>query len=117
MYTIWKEFHFSAAHQLHGLPDDHPCSRVHGHNYIVKVLLSGNDLDETGFIRDFNDLKPLKRYIDDELDHRNLNDILDVQTSAENIAKHLFDWCKVHWPEVSAIQVSETPKCWAEYRE
>src|SRR5215468_9371730 len=34
-YTISKFFEFSAAHHLTGLPDDHPCSRVHGHNYVV----------------------------------------------------------------------------------
>jgi 6-pyruvoyl-tetrahydropterin synthase len=38
-YTISKEFAFSAAHHLNGLPPSHPCSRVHGHNYVVRVVL------------------------------------------------------------------------------
>ena len=37
MYIISKEYHFSASHQLHDLPEDHPCHRLHGHNYVVEV--------------------------------------------------------------------------------
>jgi len=117
MFRITKEFHFSASHQLTELPADHQCARLHGHNYIVEVELSASDLDENGFVRDYHELTPLKRYIDDELDHRHLNDVLGHnRVTAEFLARHLYDWCKARWQEVSAIRVSETPKTWAEYR-
>ncbi len=117
MFTITKEFHFSASHQLDLLPPDHQCARFHGHNYIVEVVLQAEALNEVGFVVDYGDLKPLKCYIDDCLDHRHLNDVLPFHTSAENIAKHLYDWCKAQWTETVAVRVSETPKTWAEYRE
>ena len=117
MYTITKEFHFSASHQLDGLPDDHQCARMHGHNYIVEVILQADKLNDVGFVVDYGDLKPLKHYLDDCFDHRHLNDVLPFQTSAENIAKYLYDWCKAQWQETVAVRVSETPKTWAEYRE
>ena len=69
MYRITKEFHFSASHQLCHLPDDHPCARMHGHNYIIEVELCAEALDTNRFVVDYRDLTPLKRYIDDELDH------------------------------------------------
>lgn len=117
MYRITKEFHFSASHQLHGLPDDHQCARLHGHNYIVEIEMQAEELNAHGFVRDYLDLADLKRYIDDNLDHRHLNDILgDDGVTAERMAKHFYDWCKSRWPEVSAARVSETPKTWAEYR-
>lgn len=117
MYRITKEFSFSASHQLHGLPDDHPCARLHGHNYIVVVELSATTLDAHGFVRDYRELDLLKRYIDNSFDHRHLNDVLpDQPTTSEYLAAHFFIWCKQHWPEVSAVKVSETPKTWAEYR-
>lgn len=117
MYTIYKQFHFSASHQLMGLPDDHPCARFHGHNYIVEVELRSETLDSVGFVRDYRELGPLKSYIDDELDHRHLNDVLgDDQVTAERLARHFYDWSKARWAEVSAVRVSETPKTWAEYR-
>lgn len=116
MYKISKEFAFSAAHALHGLPDDHPCSRMHGHNYVVTVHLRSEKLNDTGFVRDYNELKPVKEYIDAHLDHRNLNDIMDpLNSSAENLAKMLYDVFKPQFPELYAIEVSETPKTSAIY--
>jgi 6-pyruvoyltetrahydropterin/6-carboxytetrahydropterin synthase len=115
MYKITKRFEFSASHQLYNLPPDHKCSRLHGHNYQVEVVLQSPKLDESGFVIDYGDLKPLKEFIDSTLDHRHLNDVLPFQTSAENIAKFLYDWCKGRWPYTVAVRVSETPKTWAEY--
>jgi len=117
MYRITKEFHFSASHQLFGLPDDHQCARLHGHNYVVVIELASQTLNAHGFVRDYLELAPLKRYIDDELDHRHLNEVLgDDCVTAERMAKHLYDWCAARWPETVAVKVSETPKTWAEYR-
>ena len=117
MFRITKEFHFSASHQLTGLPEDHQCARLHGHNYIVEVELSASDLNEHGFVRDYQELAPFKRYIDDCFDHRHLNDVQGHdQSTAETLATHFFEWCHARWPEISAVRVSETPKTWAEYR-
>ena len=116
MYTITKEFSFDASHQLDGLPEGHKCSRLHGHSYRVEVELQSDTLNEAGFVVDYGDLKPFKEYIDSTFDHRHLNDVLPFQTSAENIAKHLLDWCKQLWPQTVAVRVSETPKTWAECR-
>ncbi|RVU84692.1 6-carboxytetrahydropterin synthase QueD [Leucothrix sargassi] len=117
MFKISKEFQFSASHQLKQMPADHQCARLHGHNYVVVVELCSDTLDQYGFVRDYSELKLLKDYIDNTLDHRHINDVLgDDCATAELLAKHLYDWCKPHWPETSAVKVSETPKTWAEYR-
>lgn len=117
MYRITKEFHFSASHQLSHLPSDHQCARLHGHNYIVVVELSAGELDENGFVRDYHELQPLKRYIDEAFDHRHLNDVFGHnRVTSEYLAKHFYDWCKERLPQTSAVRVSETPKTWAEYR-
>ena len=117
MYIISKEYHFSASHQLFQLPEDHPCHRLHGHNYVVEVELKSDKLSQVGFVRDYNELDGLKKYIDDKFDHRHLNDVLgDDNVTAEQLAKHFYDWCKEKWPEVSAVCVSETPKSKATYR-
>ncbi|VAW01580.1 6-carboxy-5,6,7,8-tetrahydropterin synthase, partial [hydrothermal vent metagenome] len=70
-----------------------------------------------GFVRDYHDLAELKRYIDDNLDHRHLNEVLgDDMVTAERLARHFYDWCKARFFETSAVRVSETPKTSAEYR-
>lgn len=116
MYKISKEFAFSAAHALYGLADNHPCTRLHGHNYVVTVHLKSNELNEVGFVRDYTDLKLVKHYIDTNLDHKNLNDIMaPLNSSAENLAKMLYDEFKPLLPELYAVEVSETPKTSAIY--
>ena len=117
MFTISKQFHFSASHQLLGLPDDHQCSRLHGHNYVVEVELQGPSLNQHGFLRDYHDLGALKKWLDDTFDHRHLNDYFgDIPSTAENLALCVYNWCIELWPETTAVRVSETPKTWAEYR-
>lgn len=117
MFRIAKQFHFSASHQLQQLPASHPCANLHGHNYIAEVILESDTLNAVGFVVDYRELSPLKTYIDETLDHRHLNDVFGTTlTTAENIAKHLYDWAKARWPETAAVRVSETPKTWAEYR-
>ena len=118
MFKITKRFSFSASHQLFGLPEGHACARLHGHNYEVEVELSSPTLNQHGFVRDYHELKALKIYIDEKIDHRHLNDIFgNDHVTAEHMAKHFYDWCKSQWSEVSAVRLSETPKTWAEYRD
>jgi len=117
MYTIAKRFAFSAAHVIGGLPAEHPCARLHGHNYEVEVELQSAALDSIGFVRDYHELSVLKDFIGTSLDHRHLNQVLGHdRTTSEVIAKWIYDWCKARWPEVAAVRVSETPQTWAEYR-
>ena len=117
MFVITKEFHFSASHVLTGLRDGHPCGRMHGHNYVIKVELSSVSLNKDAFVQDYNDLSPIKDYIDSQLDHRHLNEIIPGQPSAENIAKHLYWKFKPHFPFLRAVEVSETPKTNCRYEE
>lgn len=118
LWRITKQFHFSASHQLTHLPSDHQCARLHGHNYLVEVVLEGRNLNTSGFVRDYGELKPLKAMLDDTFDHRHLNDVLGSAeaTTAERMAAHLLAWCQSRWPEVVAVRVSETPQTWAECR-
>jgi 6-pyruvoyltetrahydropterin/6-carboxytetrahydropterin synthase len=117
MYTIVKRFSFSAAHRIDGLPADHRCSRLHGHNYVVQAILQSSTLDATGFVRDFGELAPLRHLIDEKFDHRCLNEVFGHgMTTSEFMAKWFYDWCKELWPEVIAVRVSETPGTRAEYR-
>ena len=116
MHTISKEFSFSASHQLHGLIQDHPCGRIHGHNYTLKVFLKG-ELNQDGFVLDYNDLKPISDWVDQKLDHRNLNEVFNFQTSVENMTKYIYDLFKPQFPLLFAVEMSETPKTNCRYEE
>ena len=117
MFTISKEFHFSASHQLFGLSDVHPCGRLHGHNYIIRVFLRAERPNAEGFVQDYNDLKPITDWVHDVLDHRNLNEVFGFQTSVENMSKYIFDLFKPQFPLLFAVEMSETPKTNCRYEE
>lgn len=133
MFRISKRFEFCASHELTGLPADHPCTRLHGHNYAVEVELEGDTDDRVGFVADYHALGGVKRWIDEHLDHRHLNDVkaLDFNPTAENLARFLYGitgalvteelhtggWVASHDWRVSAVRVMETPKTVAEWRQ
>jgi len=121
-YTIGKRFEFSASHVLTLVPENHKCRRLHGHNYEVEVVCGAGDLDERGMVVDYFDLDPVKRFIDDTIDHRHLNDVVPGEPTAERLAAWLYESlvggvldAEVA-ARVTAIRVHETPKTWAEYR-
>lgn len=117
--TISKDFQFSSSHQLEGLASDHPCSRLHGHNYTVKLELTG-DVDPIGFVVDYRRLGAFKDYLDEKFDHRHLNDFFPGNPTAERMASFLTDKAvdllgSLGVTNVIHVQVSvsETPKTWA----
>lgn len=114
-YKISKDFHFSASHVLSGLPSEHPCSRLHGHNYIIRIFLESETLNDIGFVVDYRDLEDIKDYINSNMDHRHLNDILPMNPTAENMAKWFYEQFKDKYPQIKSIEVSETPKSNARY--
>lgn len=120
-YTIAKRFAFSASHALTAVPEDHKCRRLHGHNYEIEVICAADDLDERGMVLDYFDLDPVKRFIDDTVDHRHLNDVLTGEPTAERLARWFYDSLRSALPaevaeRIVGVRVHETPKTWAEYR-
>ncbi len=56
---------FSASHFI---PGHAKCGRLHGHVYILRLLIHG-EKDEHGMVMDFVILKKVLREISEELDH------------------------------------------------
>lgn len=122
-FMIKKEFHFSASHQLAGLPDDHQCARLHGHNYILTVGLVAPTLNEVGFVLDYGELGFVKDLVD-QLDHRHLNDIFPFNPTSELICdfystligQHIKRLENTDHIDMIEVGLSETPKTWAYVR-
>jgi 6-pyruvoyltetrahydropterin/6-carboxytetrahydropterin synthase len=118
MYIIRKEFSFSASHCLDHLPPEHPCSRIHGHNYVVTVELRAQNVDlQTNFVRDYRALDVVKNYLDLHFDHHHLNRVVGYPPTAENMAYNFFQTFKKEIPELYAVEVSETNKTSARYEQ
>ena len=120
MYTLCVEDWFAAAHYLrkyHG-----KCENPHGHNYRVKVFVSGKELDEGGMLIDFSVLKKNLKSVLETLDHQDLNSTIfkDLEPSAENISRYIFDSLKTLLPSgvrLTGVEVFETEKNSVLYQE
>jgi 6-pyruvoyltetrahydropterin/6-carboxytetrahydropterin synthase len=92
MYEITVEETFAAGHYLRNYRGK--CENPHGHNYKVRVTLSGSELDKAGLLLDFKDLKEAMRHVVDRLDHQMINDLepfVAMNPSAENIARYFYE--------------------------
>jgi 6-pyruvoyltetrahydropterin/6-carboxytetrahydropterin synthase len=91
MYELKVITDFAAAHQLRNFKGK--CEKLHGHNWRIEVVLSGDRLNEAGLLIDFKDVKTTANRILEDLDHSYLNDLpqfKDENPSSENIAAYLF---------------------------
>ncbi len=106
---IYKEFSIESAHRLPNLPDDHKCSRLHGHSFHIRICVEGEVNPETGWIIDFSEIKAAYKPIFDQLDHYYLNDIEGLENpTSENLAKWIWDHMKPELPLLSKVIIKET---------
>jgi 6-pyruvoyltetrahydropterin/6-carboxytetrahydropterin synthase len=120
---------FNAAHQLRDpeLSDEEnarlfgKCANLHGHNYVLEVVVAGEIDRVTGYVLDLKRLSDVicGRIIQD-VDHRNLNtDVPWLEgriPTAENLALAFWERVRSELPEGSlrSVRLWETDKNWAE---
>jgi len=131
MHQVTREIPFCYGHRL--LNYNGKCRNLHGHNGMAVITIESENLDELGMVMDFSDIKrTVSTWIDEQFDHRMLlhkddpalpgllalNEpvqILDVNPTAENIARLIFEFVKsCNYPVIS-VTLWETPSCNATY--
>lgn len=106
---IFKEFTIEAAHRLPHVPEDHKCSRLHGHSFKIEIHVSGKIQERSGWIMDFADIKKKFQPLYDQLDHHYLNEIKGLENpTSENIACWIWQKLINDLPQLSKIVVRET---------
>ena len=120
---------FSAAHQLYDadLSDEDnlrlfgKCVSLHGHNYVLEVVVAGEIDEATGYVLDLKSLADvISSQVIRDVDHRNLN--ADVPwlkgriPTTENLASAIWERLLPELPAglLRSVRVWETDKNWAE---
>lgn len=132
MFQITREIRFCYGHRL--LNYEGKCRHLHGHNGKAVITLAGDSLDDRGMLIDFSDVKRVvASWIDAELDHRMLlhrDDpllpelrrlgepvvVLDVNPTAENIAKWIYEYARDRGLPVVEVTLWETDSSYATYQ-
>ncbi len=107
---IYQHFTFDAAHFLPRVPEGHKCRNLHGHTYHVTIYISGEVLENEGWILDFSDLKSAVQPVLQMLDHHLLNDVEGLENpTAECLALWIWKNIKPSLPGLTKIELKETP--------
>jgi 6-pyruvoyltetrahydropterin/6-carboxytetrahydropterin synthase len=132
MFSVTRELTFCYGHRL--LQYEGKCRHLHGHNGRVVITLAAPSLDALGMVMDFSRLKRIVGgWIDEHLDHKMLLHredpvlpflrqqgepvyVLDVNPTAENIARLIFEQTAAQGFPVVEVQLWETDTCYAAYR-
>lgn len=132
MFRVTKEIWFCYGHRL--LNYNGKCAHLHGHNGKAVITVESATLDALGMVIDFSLMKRvIGQWIDDTLDHTMLlhkddpvipslaklgerYKVLDVNPTAENIAKLIFDRAAAHGLPVTEVTLWETENSFATYR-
>ena len=131
MYRVTREIHFCYGHRL--LHYDGKCRHLHGHNGRAVLTLAAAELDRLGMVMDFSRIKRVvSTWIDETLDHKMLLHkedpvlpflrqqgepvhVLDVNPTAENIARLIYEFAVSQGFPVVEVQLWETESCFASY--
>lgn len=124
VFLLSAEAGFAAAHTLPGVD---MCSRMHGHNWRVRVTVrvAAERMDALGMGVDFRDIERHTRQAVSEFEHRYLNDLPAFAThppTAETIARVVAERVAAglagHPSEaaVATVELWETPLYKVTYR-
>ena len=107
--SLQKSFRFDSAHWLPSFPEGHTCRRLHGHSFVVDVVVEGEVPEEDGYLVDFGVIKAAIKPVEEMLDHRCLNEIEGLENpTSEMLAKWIWDRLAPELPLLSEIHVHET---------
>ena len=131
MFHVTREITFCYGHRL--LNYDGKCRHLHGHNGRAVLTLEAPQLDALGMVMDFSHIKRIiSTWIDATLDHRMIlhrDDpalpflrqqgepvyVMDVNPTAENIAKLIYDHAQEQGLPVVEVRLWETDTSCATY--
>ncbi|MBA2874236.1 6-carboxytetrahydropterin synthase QueD [Thermaerobacillus caldiproteolyticus] len=125
-YELNKDMQIAAAHFI---PHEAAgkCAQMHGHTYFVNITVAGNELDDSGFLVNF---QQLKKIVHGKFDHTLMNDHKDMFNNenandfptTEVVARKIAEIVQAHLdtlpnrPTCVQVFVRESPTSYVVYR-
>ena len=134
MYSLKVQGTFSSAHNLRGYKGK--CEDLHGHNWLVEIVIKSEKLDDIGMVLDFKYLKKKLHACLEQMDHKYLNKLSyfkevnpvrsgaprrgtsnGVNPTSENIAKYIYKKLKPQISLLNCVTVWENSTSSVDYEE
>lgn len=129
LYELNKDMNFAAAHYVPST-EAGACAKMHGHTYFVNVTIAGDELDESGFLVNF---QAIKKLVHNRYDHTLMNDHpeFSAQFNGENymmpttevVARQIWETIENHLqtmvptrPTCLQVIVRETPTSYVVFK-
>jgi 6-pyruvoyltetrahydropterin/6-carboxytetrahydropterin synthase len=107
---------FEAAHRLPHVPVGHKCQRLHGHSFVVEIIVEGSVDPKTGWFIDYAQIDDAWAPLFDQLDHNYLNEVEGLENPTSEVLCHfLWTRLKTPLPALTKIVVHETCNAACEY--
>ncbi len=103
------DFTLASARRLPNVSEGHPCGRLHGHTFGVRLVVRGAIDPDSGWVVDFADLATAWAPVHNALDHRLLNEVPGLENpTSEHLALWIWKALRTNVPSLSAVEISET---------
>ena len=114
--SLRRKFDFEAAQHLPSFPEGHKCRQLHGHSFVLELVVTGTVDPKTGLFYDHARIAGAVRPIVDKLDHTCLNETSGLENpTLEVMAKWFWDKLAPQLPGLSEITLHETPRASCTY--
>jgi 6-pyruvoyltetrahydropterin/6-carboxytetrahydropterin synthase len=111
----WRRYRFEAAHRLPNVPAGHPCGRMHGHGFEVRLYADLQPEDPTGLLG-YDRLDASWAPCEQALHHACLNQLPGLENpTSELLCRWLWQRLKPRLPGLRQVSVRETRTAGASY--
>ena len=101
-----RKYEAEDAHQLSaGVPDGHPCKRLHGHRYVITVTIGGEVDPSTGMLMEYDEIDKRVAQVLRFVDHRTTNYLGD---NVRLVADPQTGWPALAFEPIAGPKIIET---------
>lgn len=116
-FELTRRFTVQAAHWLPNVAEGHRCRRLHGHTYLIAIVVAGELRQSQGWVVDYADIDEAFEPLHTQLDHSCLNDVVGLANpTSEHVAQWIWERLASALVGLSEVSVSENDRSSCAYR-
>lgn len=109
VFELKTQYQIESARFLPHLPKTHPCSRTHGHSFVIILTLQGPLQPQIGWVMDYHEIDLKMKPLLEQLDHRLLNEVSGLENpTSEILCAWIYEKALPGLPILKKVTIKET---------